>query len=242
MFYERVEGNYLFSAVNNPPFIQQSVIYYGTVDNPGGGAAQNSPSTINNSHYLDMKVPRTLNWSLGIQHKLGKDMTLDVAYVGSSAASLTYQDDINQLQPGTIQAKPTTNVNALRPYLGYADIYEYNIGANFIYNSLQVQFKKQFKAGGLFNTSYTWASARTDANAYNYQPQNSYNLRGDWGPSNYNRRNVLVVSYVYPLPLSRPASPRTLLLPLTWLAPAPAASAQTWCCPMFDRESAVPSS
>jgi hypothetical protein len=203
VFYERVEGNYLFSAVNNPPFIQQSVIYYGTVDNPGGGAAQNSPSTINNSHYLDMKVPRTLNWSLGIQHKLGKDMTLDVAYVGSSAASLTYQDDINQLQPGTIQANPTTNVNALRPYLGYADIYEYNSGANFIYNSLQVQFKKQFKAGGLFNTSYTWASARTDANAYNYQPQNSYNLRGDWGPSSYNRRNVLVVSYVYPLPFWR---------------------------------------
>jgi hypothetical protein len=164
------------------------VIYYGTVDNPGGGATQNSPSTINNSHYLDMKVPRTLNWSLGVQHKLGKDMTLDVAYVGSSAASLTYQDDINQLQPGTIQANPTTNVNALRPYLGYADIYEYNSGANFIYNSLYVQFKKQFRAGGLFNTSYTWAS------------------------------------------------PRTLLLPLTWPAPAPAASVQTWYCPMFDRE------
>jgi hypothetical protein len=34
------------------------------------------------------------------------------------------------------------NVNALRPYLGYADIFEYMTGANFIYNSLQVQFKK----------------------------------------------------------------------------------------------------
>ena len=203
VFYERVEGNFLFSGVNNPPFIQQSVIYYGNLENPLGGSAQTTPSSINNSHYLDMKVPRVLNWSLGVQHKLGRDMSLDVAYVGSSAANLAYQDDINQLQPGTIQAHPGVNVNALRPYLGYADIYEFNTGANFIYNSLQVQFKKQFAFGGTFNTAFTYSSARTDANAYNYQPENSYNLRGDWGPSNYNRRNVLVVSYVYPLPFWR---------------------------------------
>lgn len=203
VFYERIEGNFIFSAVNNPPFIQQSVIFNGNVENPAGGAATVSPSTINNSHYLDMKVPRTLNWSLGVQRKLGRDMMLDVAYVGSSAANLSYQDDINQLQPGTIQTHPGVNVNALRPYLGYADIYEYNTGANFIYDSLQVQFKKQLASAGIFNVAYTFSKARTDANSYNYQPENSYNLRGDWGPSNYNRNNVLVISYVYPLPFWR---------------------------------------
>lgn len=203
VFYERIEGNYLFSAVNNPPFIQQSVIFNGNLENPAGGAATVSPSNINNSHYLDMKVPRVLNWSLGVQQKLRKDMTLDVAYVGSSAANLSYQDDINQLLPGTTQANPGVNVNALRPYLGYADIYEYNTGANFIYNSLQVQFKKRFAEAGLFNVSYTFSHARTDANSYSYQPENSYNLRGDWGPSSYNRNQVLVISYVYPLPFWR---------------------------------------
>jgi hypothetical protein len=203
VFYERIEGNYLFSAVNNPPFIQQSVIFNGNVENPAGGAATVSPSNINNSHYLDMKVPRVLNWSLGVQHKLRRDMTIDVAYVGSSAANLSYQNDINQLQPGTIQAHPGVNVNALRPYLGYADIFEYNTGANFIYNSLQVQFKKQFASAGLFNVAYTFSHARTDANAYNYQPENSYNLRGDWGPSSYNRNQILTISYVYPLPFWR---------------------------------------
>ncbi|HEX3879041.1 MAG TPA: carboxypeptidase regulatory-like domain-containing protein [Bryobacteraceae bacterium] len=200
VFYERVEGNYIFSAVNNPPFIQQQLIYNGNVENPVGGVAQNFPSTINNSHYLDMKTPRTLNWSLGIQQKLAKDMMLDVAYVGSSAANLSYQQDINQLLPGTLIANPSINVNALRPYLGYADIYEYNTGANLIYNSLQVQLKKNFRAGGLLSVSYTWSKARTDANSYNYQPENSYNLRGDWGNSSYNRNQVVVISYVYPLP------------------------------------------
>jgi hypothetical protein len=200
VFYERVEGNFIFSAVNNPPFIQQSTVYNGNVENPAGATLQVFPATINNSHNLDMKVPRTLNWSLGVQQKLSKDMMLDVAYVGSSAANLAYQDDINQLQPGTLQANPGINVNALRPYPGYADIYQYVTGANFIYNSMQVQFKKQMAGGGLFNVAYTWSKARTDANAYNYQPMNSYNLRGDWGPSSYNRNQVVVFSYVYPLP------------------------------------------
>ena len=199
-FYERIEGNYLFSAVNNPPFVQQSTVYNGNVENPAGATLQTFPATINNSHYLDMKVPRTINWSLGVQQKLSKDMMLDIAYVGSSAANLSYQQDVNQLPAGTLQANPGANANALRPYLGYADIYQYMTGANFIYNSLQVQFKKQMAGGGIFNVAYTWSKARTDANGYNYQPMDSYNLRGDWGPSSYNRNHILVLSYVYPLP------------------------------------------
>jgi hypothetical protein len=203
VFYERIEGNFIFSAVNNPPFIQQSTVYNGSVDNPAGATLQVFPATINNSHYLDMRVPRTLNWSLGVQQKLTKSAMLDVAYVGSSAANLSYQQDLNQLRVGTLQANPGANANALRPYLGYANIYEYMTGANFIYNSLQVQFKKQFQGGGLFNVAYTWSKARTDANGYNYQPMDSYNLRGDWGPSSYNRNHILALSYVYPLPFWR---------------------------------------
>jgi hypothetical protein len=203
VFYERIEGNFIFSAVNNVPFIQQDLIYNGNLENPTSGALQNFPQNVSNSHYLDMKVPRVLNWSLGVQHKLSSTIMFDAAYVGSSAASLSYQDDINQLPVGTLSANPGVNVNALRPYLGYAEIYEFTTGANFIYNSLQLQFKKQFKGGGLFNIAYTYSHARTDANAYNYQPMDSFNLRGDWGPSSYNRNSVFVASYVYPLPFWR---------------------------------------
>jgi hypothetical protein len=63
-----------------------------------------------------------------------------------------------------------------------------------------VQVKKQFNKAGLINLAYTWSKGRTDANAYNYQPMNSYCLRCDWGPSSYNRNQILVISYVYPLP------------------------------------------
>ena len=200
IFYERVEGNYLFSAVNNPPFVQQSVLYYGNVENPSGGTVQTFPSSINNSHYLDMKVPRVMNWSLAVDQKLSSNSLLSLSYIGSSAANLAYQQNINQLQPGTLQAHPGVNVNALRPYLGYADIFEYNTGANFNYNSFQVQLRKQLSGGALLNLAYTWSRGLTDASSYNDQPENSYNLKGDYGLSGYNRNQVFVFSYVYPLP------------------------------------------
>ncbi len=206
--YERIEGNYLFSAINNTPFNPSVLVLNGVVSNPGAAASGPvSVQTISNSHYLDMKDPRTLTYSLGIQQKLGHNMLLTTTYVGSTAANLSYQDDINQLPLGLgkkVYAPGSTtvlaNTNALRPYLGYGNIYEFNTGGNFVYNSLQAQFRKTFTGAGIINVAYTWGKGRTDANAYNYQPEDSYNLRGDWGTSSYSRTHVLVTSYVYPLP------------------------------------------
>jgi len=206
--YERVQGNFIFGAINNAPFNPSASVLNGTVENPGAAATGPvSVQTISNSHYLDMKVPRSMTWSLGLQRKLARNTVLTLTYVGSSAANLAYLDDINQLPLGLgktsyVPGSKTTlaNTNSLRPYLGYGTIQEYNTGANFIYNSLQSQFRKQFRGAGILNASFTWSSARTDANNYAYQPMDSYNLRGDWGNSNYNRKKVFSGSWVYPLP------------------------------------------
>jgi len=209
--YERIQGNFLFSGINNAPFNSSTVVLNGNVENPSNGAANAlAVSQITNSHYLDMKVPRTLTWSIGVQRKITKDTMLTVTYVGSSAANLSYQQDINQLplgygkshfQPGSTTA--LANTNSLRPYQGYSNIYEFNTGGNFIYNSLQSSFSKRFGKAGTLNSAFTWAKGRTDANSYNYTPMDSYNLRRDWGTSVYSRKFVLVPSWVYPLPFWR---------------------------------------
>ena len=206
--YERIQGNFIFSGINNAPFSNQVTVLNGNIDNPSGGAANAvAVQTISNSHYLDMKNPRTLTYSLGVQQKLGHQMLLTLTYVGSGAANLSYQDDINQLPVGTgtshfAPGSTTTlaNTNSLRPYLGYGNIFQFNTGANFIYNSLQSQFRKQFPGAGIISLAFTWAKGRTDAPSYNYQPEDSYNLRNDWGTSNYSRNKVFVASYVYPVP------------------------------------------
>ena len=200
IFYERTQGNFIFSGINNPPFIQQQTIQSANVDNPTGGTQALFPASITNSHPVDFKVPRIMNWSFGVQHKLDRVTTLDVAYVGSSAASLSRALNINQLPVGTMQRFPGVNVNALRPYQGYADIQQYVNGANSIYNSMQLSLRRQIKSGGLLSLAYTYSKAITDASNYNEQPLDSYNAKRDRGLMAFDRRHNLIVSYVYPLP------------------------------------------
>jgi hypothetical protein len=205
--YERIQGNFIFSAINNAPFNSSTVVLDGFVDNPTNGAASAlAVSAVSNSHFLDMKVPRAMTWSFGVQRKLARDMSLTVTYVGSSAANLSYQQDINQLPLGTGKTSfiPGTttlaNTNYLRPYKGYSNINQFNTGANYIYNSLQAQLQKRFGRAGSLSTAFTWAKGKTDANSYNYSPRDSYDLRADYGASSYSRKFVLVPSWMYPLP------------------------------------------
>ena len=209
--YERIQGNFIFGGINNAPFNSSTVVLNGDVENPSNGAAGAiAVSNVTNSHALDMRVPRAMTYSLGLQRKFGKDISLTLTYVGSSAANLSYLRDINQLPLGVgksqyIPGSTTTFVNAnyLRPYKGYAQIQQFTTGANFNYNSLQSQFRKQFGRAGSLTTSFTWAKGKTNANSFNYQPRDSYNLRGDYGTSSYSRKFVLVPSWVYPIPFWR---------------------------------------
>ena len=131
--YERINGNYIIGAINNTPFNPVATILNGNVEAPSQGAlGPLSVQTISSSHFLDMKDPRSLTWSLGIQQKLGTNSVLSVSYVGSSAANLSFIDDVNQPQlgyansvfvPGT---KTLANANATRPYAGYGNIQEYD--------------------------------------------------------------------------------------------------------------------
>jgi hypothetical protein len=206
VFYERIEGNYIFSAINNVPFISQSDIADGNLENPTGGTRQSFPGAFSNSHYLDLKVPRIMNWSLGVQQKLSTNTTLDVAYVGSSAANLSRTVNLNQLREGTMQKNPGVNANALRPYPGWANINMYVTGSNFFYSSMQVQLRQQIRGGGLLSASYTWGRSTTDASGYSEGPMDSYNFKREHGRSSYDRSHVFVVSYIYPIPFWRTGS------------------------------------
>ncbi len=102
---------------------------------------------------------------------------------------------------GTEQANPgCAQRNALRPYKGYGEIYQYTNGAHSNYNSLQARMQTRFRKGGLVTLSYTWSKCLSMGSAYNYSPQDSNNLAADYGPCSYNQPKIFVASYVYPLP------------------------------------------
>ena len=61
-------------------------------------------------------------WSAGVQREVPCGFTVDMTYVGRKGLYLQRERNINQLQPGTIQANPGVNIAALRPYTGYGAI------------------------------------------------------------------------------------------------------------------------
>lgn len=202
LVYERVQGNFIFSQINNPPFVRQATLYTANIENPSGGSQRPVPAALT-SFDLNVKIPSVQNYSLSVQHKLAKDTLIDVAFVGSTGWNLYRGVNLNQLPVGTLQKNPGINTNALRPYQGYADITQYVTGSNFSYNSLQVQGRKQFSGGGLINASYTWGKSITDSSSWSEAPMDSYNFKNDRGLASYDRRHIFVLSYVYPLPFWR---------------------------------------
>lgn len=202
MSYERVEGNYIYGAASQLPFVAvASLASAGNVDSLGNLGTSTAPTNIGNSGDHNLTPPRIHNYSLGVQHKLFNNTSLDVNYVGSHSGNLTYRRNLNQAAAGTEQANPTISQrNVLRPYKGYGEIYQYTNGSNSNYNSFQARVQTRFSKGGLVSLSYTWSKSLTDGSTFDYQPQDSTNLHADYGPANFNQPKIFAASYVYPLP------------------------------------------
>jgi hypothetical protein len=202
MSYERVEGNYIYGAVSQLPFTAvASLASAGNADNLGSIGTTSVPTNISNSADRHLTPPRIHNYSLGVQHKLFNNTSLELNYVGSRSTNLTYRKNLNQGPAGIEQANPTVKQrNALRPYKGYGEIYQYTNGAHSNYNSLQARMQTRFSKGGLVTLSWTWSKALTDGSTFDYQPQDSTNIHADYGPASYNQPKIFVASYVYPLP------------------------------------------
>jgi hypothetical protein len=201
MSYERVEGNYIYNAASQPPFTAvANLASAGNADALGSIGTSAAPQNIGNSADLNMVPPRLHNYSFGVQHRLTDNTEVELNYVGSHSANLTWVKDLNQAPAGTEQANPGVKVNSLRPYKGYGEIDQYMNGAHSNYNSLQARLQSRFRRGGLATVSYTWSQCLTMGSGFNYSPQDSNNLAADYGPCNFNQPKIFVASYVYPLP------------------------------------------
>src|SRR5229473_1535830 len=150
-----------------------------------------------------------MNFSLGFQHRvLGS--VIDVSYVGSLSRNLPYLYNLNPIPKGArfnpangdpTQPGKALPDNFLRPYSGFGDINYYNFGASSNYNSLQVSVNRRLARGLQFGVNYTFSRtlgvADSDSSSVSpYFPARSRN----YGPSSFNRTNVLVINYLYELP------------------------------------------
>lgn len=154
----------------------------------------------------DLRTAYMQHWNLNVQRQLGTNGVLEVAYVGSKGTKLLTARDINQPQPGVLpQGLPFVP----RPDPRFDDIDLLESRANSNYHSLQARFQQRLSRGLSTLVSYTWSKSIDDASNFfssagdpNF-PQNSYNLRGERGRSNFDVRHRLSASYSYDLPFGK---------------------------------------
>jgi hypothetical protein len=117
-------------------------------------------------------------WSLNIQREVLPDLLVEVGYVGSKGTKLDRGINLNQPQPGST---PVVS----RPYPRFGNITYRVAEASSVYHSGQVRVEKRYSHGISFLGSYTWSKATDNASLWNSGAQDTYNLRGDRGLSDF---------------------------------------------------------
>jgi hypothetical protein len=206
VFHNRVTLNDSTLLGGNPPFQPMVVVSSGSVDNPGGTNFANDLPFGMQGQDVEFKLPASYMWSVGVQRQLPWKIVLDVTYVGRQGRFLQRERNINQLQPGTLQANPGVNIAALRPYRGYGALRVSENSGRSEYNSLQVSGERRYANGFKLSVAYTYGRSWDNGSDKRNVLWNSYDDANFWGLSSYDRTHVAVVSYIWDLPFWRDQS------------------------------------
>jgi hypothetical protein len=184
----------------NPPFQPTANVTGGSVDNPGGTSTNLLPLTVT-TQSKTFKNPEAWNWNMTAERQFYWNTLLSVGYVGRRGLRLQREADINQPTIATVVANPGVALDALRPYKGYNSIRQTdNIGTS-TYNSLQVSWNRRFTHGFAFGAAYTLSKAMDSGSAQRDIIPNTYDAHNLWGQSDFDVRHVMVINYIYELPL-----------------------------------------
>ncbi len=198
-FYTRLGVSDSVFLGGNPPLQPTVSISNGNVDNPGGTGGNAFPLAITTQDQI-FKNPEAWTWNVTFEREIAFSTLVEVGYVGRRGLHGQRERNINQLQPGAVQANPGINPDFLRPFKGFGIIRLTNNDANSIYHGLQVSANRRFTDGFLFGVAYTLSKSSDDGSAQRDVVPNAFDVNPLWGSSIYDRRHVLVLNAVYQLP------------------------------------------
>jgi len=209
-------------------FVGNDTTQAGIYNLPSGAPACTGPGVNPTQNLFVLEVPRhfvvpnTQQWNLTIQRDLGRKWVLEVGYVGTKGTHLRETRDAIQ----SVNATPTNpfpvtdtsgtthlittntfaNAIARTPTPGLNGYSGYQIFANdaySIYHSLQSTLSRRW-AAGYIQAAYTFSknidATSTGNTANNTAFNDESTINASRGISDFNRPQVLKISYVYDLP------------------------------------------
>ncbi len=175
---------------------------------------------------FDFATPRTYSSNLTLQYSLTHSLAVQAAYVFTQGADLQTNVGyhlVNQFLPAGIS---TTSCGAFAnyPYGSCVPFPDFGGGSyaatlgDSTYHALQTKLEDQFSNGLTFLLTYTWSKTMSDSgdllnggssgNGNNSGPFRALGIPGlgprfDWGPANFDVRNVIHLSGGYQLPIGK---------------------------------------
>ena len=151
----------------------------------------------------------TYSFNLNVQQSFGPNVITQIGYVGTAAHHLIDVRDINQAALGSgnvgINIDQYTYQQTTRPYFSqfpnYAVINQVESEANSNYNSLQALLRTTNFHHITTQMTYTWShSLDEETGLIPYLPQNSFNLKGEYGNSDFDVTNTFTAYAGYDVP------------------------------------------
>ncbi|MCA1577971.1 MAG: carboxypeptidase regulatory-like domain-containing protein [Acidobacteria bacterium] len=202
IFHNRVTLNDSTLLGGNAPIQFMSGVTNGLADAPAGGTMQTFPLVVTMQD-PEFKHPTSYQYNLTLQRELPFATTIEIGYVGRIGLYLQRERNINQLLPGTRQANPGINPDALRPYTGFGVIRLSENAGRSEYNGLQVSARRRFNKGLSFGVTYTLSRLTDDASNRRERLFNAYDAHSFHGVSGDDRTHVFNLHYIYELPFRR---------------------------------------
>jgi len=206
IFYDSLFTNILDNTGGTSPNAVGGTLIGTSAQNGGRGIA-NSTGSLNavapllnplagsNSIAGNLMNPETLQWNLNIQREFRGGFIFTAAYVGTRGEHLFTNQEYNPRVLGGARMNPALGPMTIRTN-----------GADSSYHSAQFSVDRKFTHGLLLRGAYTFSKLLDDSSevftnsGLSSFSQNPLSQAGDRGPSAYDRRQRLVVTYIWEIP------------------------------------------
>ena len=214
VYYDRFQGNRVFDMVRNPPEGLDPSLTYGLAQNINPSNIILAPPSLYAADPTG-KLPTTYNYQFSVQTKLPLNLVLDTAYVGDLGRHLQNNRNLNPVPYGADflpqnqdpTLAPSTNGNSalqpnfLRPLRGFNQVALYESAATSNYNAFQLNLTRRVGGIVFFGAAYTYSKVLTTATTDStYVRADNFTKAADYGPANFDRRQILAFNYVLNTP------------------------------------------
>jgi hypothetical protein len=157
--------------------------------------------------------PTYYKWNFEVEQGLGAKMALTVNYSGMHGIHIPVADGgLNAYCPASVCPSGFAGLPGTVPNAALGTVTQYLSAGTSNYNGLSVSLQRRMAAGLSFNVNYTWSHAFDDVSnggvanepfgILDTDPsisllQNPHNVRGNYGPADYDVRHYVSASIVF---------------------------------------------